>query len=263
MEIVYNEGQLSQYMRHAVAVSNDSPVLLDLFLDHAIEVDVDALCDGHQVLIGGVMEHIEQAGIHSGDSACALPPHTLSLEIQAELSRQVEVMARGLGVVGLMNTQFAIQGDIIYVLEVNPRASRTVPFVSKAIGLSLASLAAQCMIGRTFAELGNPTPRIPEYFSVKEAVFPFVKFPGVDPLLGPEMKSTGEVMGIGATFGEAFAKSQQGAGMTLPVAGTAFISVRERDKPQATKLAGALANAGFKLIEMDTAVCRCELSGHE
>jgi len=248
MEIVYNEAQLAQYMRHAVEVSNDSPVLLDLFLDHAIEVDVDALSDGRQVIIGGVMEHIEQAGIHSGDSACALPPHTLSLEIQAELSRQVEVMARGLGVVGLMNTQFAIQGDQIYVLEVNPRASRTVPFVSKAIGLSLASLAALCMAGRSLADLGNPSPRIPHYFSVKEAVFPFVKFPGVDPLLGPEMKSTGEVMGIGATFGEAFAKAQQGAGMTLPIGGTAFISVRERDKPQVTRLAAALAAAGFKLL---------------
>ncbi|MGE0337184.1 MAG: carbamoyl-phosphate synthase large subunit [Gammaproteobacteria bacterium] len=248
MEIVYNQQQLAQYMRQAVAVSNDSPVLLDHFLDHAIEVDVDALSDGRQVLIGGVMEHIEQAGIHSGDSACALPPHTLSLELQAELSRQVEVMARGLGVVGLMNTQFAIQGDSIFVLEVNPRASRTVPFVSKAIGLPLARLAALCMVGMPLTELGNPTPRVPHYFSVKEAVFPFVKFPGVDPLLGPEMKSTGEVMGIGATFGEAFAKSQQGAGMTLPVSGTAFISVRERDKPEATRLAAALVRAGFRMI---------------
>ncbi len=248
MEIVYNETQLSRYMRQAVAVSNDSPVLLDLFLDHAIEVDVDALCDGEQVLIGGVMEHIEQAGIHSGDSACALPPHTLSLAVQAELSRQVEVMARGLGVIGLMNTQFAIQGEHIFVLEVNPRASRTVPFVSKAVGISLAKLAALCMIGKRLVDLGNPVPRVPPYFSVKEAVFPFVKFPGVDPLLGPEMKSTGEVMGIGATFGEAFAKSQQGAGMTLPVGGTAFISVRERDKPQVVELARALSGAGFNLL---------------
>jgi len=248
MEIVYNETQLAQYMRQAVAVSNDSPVLLDHFLDHAIEVDVDALCDGKKVLIGGVMEHIEQAGIHSGDSACALPPHTLSAEIQAELSRQVEVMAKGLGVVGLMNTQFAIQGDQIYVLEVNPRASRTVPFVSKAIGLSLARIAALCMIEQSLEAQGSPVARVPEYFSVKEAVFPFVKFPGVDPLLGPEMKSTGEVMGIGATFGEAFAKSQQGAGMTLPVGGTAFISVRERDKAQSTRLARELAEAGFNII---------------
>jgi carbamoyl-phosphate synthase large subunit len=248
MEIVYNSDQLAQYMRQAVAVSNDSPVLLDHFLDHAIEVDVDALSDGTRVLIGGVMEHIEQAGIHSGDSACALPPHTLSPEVQAELSRQVEVMAKGLGVVGLMNTQFAIQGDQIFVLEVNPRASRTVPFVSKAIGLSLARLAALCMIGQSLDALGKPVARVPPYFSVKEAVFPFVKFPGVDPLLGPEMKSTGEVMGVGATFGEAFAKAQQGAGMTLPTGGTAFISVRERDKVQAIELARALAQAGFNLL---------------
>jgi carbamoyl-phosphate synthase large subunit len=248
MEIVYNPEQLAQYMRQAVAVSNDSPVLLDHFLDHAIEVDVDALSDGVKVLIGGVMEHIEQAGIHSGDSACALPPHTLSPEVQAELSRQVEVMAKGLGVVGLMNTQFAIQGDQIYVLEVNPRASRTVPFVSKAIGLSLARLAALCMIGQSLEAQGNPVAHVPGYFSVKEAVFPFVKFPGVDPLLGPEMKSTGEVMGVGVTFGEAFAKAQQGAGMTLPVGGTAFISVRERDKVQAVDLARALAQAGFGLL---------------
>jgi carbamoyl-phosphate synthase large subunit len=248
MEIVYNESQLTQYMRHAVAVSNDSPVLLDHFLDHAIEVDVDALCDGKDVLIGGVMEHIEQAGIHSGDSACALPPHTLSPAIQAELHRQVEVMARGLNVIGLMNTQFALQDDKIYVLEVNPRASRTVPFVSKATGMSLAKMAALCMIGQSFAEMGSPKTRHPSYFSVKEAVFPFVKFPGVDPLLGPEMKSTGEVMGIGATFGEAFAKSQQAVGMTLPTEGTAFISVRERDKAQAIALARGLLAAGFKIL---------------
>ncbi len=248
MEIVYNETQLAQYMRHAVAVSNDSPVLLDLFLNDAIEVDVDALCDGERVLVGGIMEHIEQAGIHSGDSACALPPHTLSTARQAELARQVELMARGLNVVGLMNTQFAIQGDDIYVLEVNPRASRTVPFVSKAIGLPLAKLAALCMIGKPLREQGSPEARTPDYFSVKEAVFPFVKFPGVDPLLGPEMKSTGEVMGIGQTFGEAFAKSQQGAGMTLPSGGTAFISVRDRDKPQVTQLAKSLVQAGFKIV---------------
>ena len=249
MEIVYTEAQLEQYMRHAVAVSHDSPVLLDRFLDHAIEVDVDALCDGEQVMIGGIMEHIEQAGIHSGDSACALPPHTLSAEIQAELARQVEIMARGLNVVGLMNTQFALQDGQIFVLEVNPRASRTVPFVSKAVGISLAKLATLCMIGRRLADLGVALrPPRPPYYSVKEAVFPFVKFPGVDPLLGPEMKSTGEVMGIGATFGEAFAKSQQAAGMTLPTAGTAFISVRERDKPAVVNLARALGAAGFKLI---------------
>ena len=248
MEIVYNETQLTQYMRHAVAVSNDSPVLLDHFLDHAIEVDVDALCDGSDVLIGGVMEHIEQAGIHSGDSACALPPHTLSAEIQIELHRQVKVMAHGLNVIGLMNTQFALQDDKIYVLEVNPRASRTVPFVSKATGLPLAKMAALCMIGESLRAQGSPRMRRPSYFSVKEAVFPFVKFPGVDPLLGPEMKSTGEVMGIGATFGEAFAKAQQAVGMTLPSLGTAFISVRERDKPQAAALAAGLVAAGFRIL---------------
>ncbi|MBI2800547.1 MAG: carbamoyl-phosphate synthase large subunit [Gammaproteobacteria bacterium] len=248
MEIVYNPAQLARYMRQAFAVSNDSPVLLDRFLDHAIEVDVDALCDGDRVVIGGVMEHIEQAGIHSGDSACALPPHTLSPAVQAELRRQVTVMAKGLNVIGLMNTQFAIQGEQIYVLEVNPRASRTVPFVSKAIGKPLAQIAALCMIGQSLPMIGFTSERRPSYFSVKEAVFPFAKFPGVDPLLGPEMKSTGEVMGVGTTFGEAFAKSQQAAGMTLPERGTAFVSVRERDKPLVVALARALAAAGFRIL---------------
>ncbi len=248
MKICYTEADLATYMRQAVAVSNDSPVLLDRFLDHAIEVDVDAICDGREVLIGGIMEHIEQAGIHSGDSACALPPHTLPDSVQDELRRQVAVMARGLDVIGLMNTQFAIQDGQIYVLEVNPRASRTVPFVSKAIGVPLAKVAALCMIGQTLDSLGNPVERRPPYYSVKEAVFPFAKFQGVDPLLGPEMKSTGEVMGVGATFGEAFAKAQQAAGMTLPAAGTAFVSVRERDKPAVVDLARALAEAGFRLV---------------
>ena len=248
MEIVYNEEALATYMRRAVAVSNDSPVLLDHFLDHAIEVDVDALSDGHEVVVGGIMEHIEQAGIHSGDSACALPPHTLTQELQDEIRRQVVLMARGLGVIGLMNTQFAIQDGKIFVLEVNPRASRTVPFVSKATGASLAWQAALCMVGQRLSDLvPNGVPQ-PAYFSVKEAVFPFVKFQGVDPLLGPEMKSTGEVMGVGATFGEAFAKSQQAAGMTLPAGGTAFVSVREADKPQAVALARQLADIGFRIV---------------
>ena len=248
MEIVYNETALSTYMRQAVQVSNDSPVLLDRYLDHAIEVDVDALCDGEHVLIGGIMEHIEQAGIHSGDSACALPPHTLSAATQDALREQIATMARGLGVVGLMNTQFAIQDDRIYVLEVNPRASRTVPFVSKAIGIPLAKLAAKCMVGLSLPQLGATEERVPDYYSVKEAVFPFAKFQGVDPLLGPEMKSTGEVMGVGATFGEAFAKSQQAAGMTLPSTGTAFVSVREADKPAAVELARRLTAAGFRIV---------------
>ncbi len=248
MEIVYNEAALSTYMRQAVQVSNDSPVLLDRYLDHAIEVDVDALCDGENVLIGGIMEHIEQAGIHSGDSACALPPHTLSAATQDALREQIATMARGLGVVGLMNTQFAIQDDRIYVLEVNPRASRTVPFVSKAIGIPLAKLAAKCMVGLSLPQLGATQERVPDYYSVKEAVFPFAKFQGVDPLLGPEMKSTGEVMGVGDTFGEAFAKSQQAAGMTLPSGGTAFVSVREADKPAAVELARRLTAAGFRIV---------------
>ena len=248
MEIVYNVDALSIYMRRAVAVSNDSPVLLDRFLDHAIEVDVDALSDGETVVVGGIMEHIEQAGIHSGDSACALPPHTLTLELQAVIRRQVVIMARGLGVIGLMNTQFAIQDGQIFVLEVNPRASRTVPFVSKATGAPLAKLAALCMVGQRLQDLVPTGIRQPTYYSVKEAVFPFVKFQGVDPLLGPEMKSTGEVMGIGITFGEAFAKSQQAAGMSLPSGGTAFVSVRESDKPAALGLAHRLAAAGFKIV---------------
>jgi len=248
MEIVYNDADLERYMLAAVAVSNESPVLLDHFLESAIEIDVDAICDGTDVLIGGIMEHIEQAGVHSGDSACALPPHTLSAAVQDEIRRQVDVMARGLGVIGLMNVQFAIQGDDIYVLEVNPRASRTAPFVSKAIGVSLPYVAARCMMGETLVAQGVGGERVPPYYSVKEAVFPFVKFPGVDPLLGPEMKSTGEVMGIGATFGEAFGKAQQAAGMALPTGGTAFISVRDVDKPAVVPLARALFDYGFRIV---------------
>jgi carbamoyl-phosphate synthase large subunit len=248
MEIVYDETELKRYMRNAVAVSNESPVLLDRFLEQAIEVDVDAVCDGTDVYIGGIMEHIEQAGVHSGDSACALPPHTLSKALQTEIGRQVALMARELNVVGLMNTQFAIQGDDIYVLEVNPRASRTVPFVSKATGVPLARISALCMVGRTLAEQGIGVLPPPQFFSVKEAVMPFIKFPGVDVLLGPEMKSTGEVMGIGDTFGEAFSKAQQGASMSLPVGGTAFISVKDKDKAEAVGLAARLHELGFKII---------------
>ena len=248
MEIVYSDADLEKYMRDAVAVSNESPVLLDRFLDRAIEIDVDAVSDGETVVIGGIMEHIEQAGIHSGDSACALPPHTLSSSLQDEMRRQVVAMAKGLGVVGLMNTQFAVQDDEVFVIEVNPRASRTVPFVSKAIGKPLAKIAARCMVGEKLTDLGYTEERIPKYYSVKEAVFPFVKFPGVDPLLGPEMKSTGEVMGVGGSFGEAFGKSQFAASMKLPSSGTAFISVRDQDKPQAVELAKGLLDQGFKLI---------------
>ncbi|MEM7466939.1 MAG: carbamoyl-phosphate synthase large subunit [Pseudomonadota bacterium] len=248
MEIVYSDADLEKYMRDAVAVSNESPVLLDRFLDKAIEIDVDAVSDGDSVVVGGIMEHIEQAGIHSGDSACALPPHTLSNSLQDEMRRQVIAMAKGLGVVGLMNTQFAVQANEVYVIEVNPRASRTVPFVSKVIGKPLAKIAARCMVGEKLADLGLTAERIPAYFSVKEAVFPFVKFPGVDPILGPEMKSTGEVMGVGSSFGEAFGKSQVAASMKLPASGTAFISVREQDKPKAIELAVELRKSGFNIL---------------
>jgi carbamoyl-phosphate synthase large subunit len=223
-------------------------VLLDRFLSDATEVDVDAVCDGEQVLIGGVMEHIEQAGVHSGDSACSLPPYSLTAAIEAELRRQTVELAHGLKVVGLMNVQFAIQKDVIYVLEVNPRASRTVPFVGKATGVPLAKIAARCMVGRTLAQQGVKGEVIPGYFSVKEAVFPFVKFPGVDTILGPEMKSTGEVMGVGKTFGEAFVKSQLAASAKLPETGTAFISVRDGDKLPVVPVARDLVELGFRLI---------------
>ncbi len=262
MEIVYNDRDLENYVHAAVAVSNESPVLLDRFLESAIEVDVDAICDGTDVLIGGIMEHIEQAGVHSGDSACALPPHTLSAAVQAEIKRQVAMMARGLKVIGLMNVQFALQGDDIYVLEVNPRASRTAPFVSKAIGFSLPYVAARCMVGDSLVQQ-QVSERRPSYYSVKEAVFPFVKFPGVDPLLGPEMKSTGEVMGIGATFGEAFGKAQQAANMALPSTGTAFISVRDADKAAVVELARTLIRRGFTLVATKGTANRLREAGVE
>jgi len=248
MEIVREEADLQRYMREAVKVSNDSPVLLDRFLNDAIEVDVDAISDGKQVLIGGIMEHIEQAGVHSGDSACSLPPYSLSAEIQDEIRRQTIAMARALNVVGLMNVQFALQGDTVYVLEVNPRASRTVPFVSKATGIQLAKVAARCMAGRSLAEQGFAKEVVPPYFSVKEAVFPFAKFQGVDTLLGPEMKSTGEVMGVGASFGEAFVKSQLAAGVKLPKGGAAFISVRNADKQKIVEIGAQLIDLGFTLF---------------
>ncbi len=248
MEIVHQEEDLRRYMREAVQVSNDSPVLLDHFLSDAVEVDVDALSDGRDVIIGGIMEHIEEAGVHSGDSACSLPPYSLSPAVQDRLRQQMRAMALELEVVGLMNAQFAIQGDAIYILEVNPRASRTVPYVSKATGRPLAKIAARCMVGRSLADQGIAGEIIPAYYSVKEAVFPFVKFPGVDPLLGPEMKSTGEVMGIGRSFGEAFAKAQLGAGDQLPRGGRAFISVRDIDKARAVDIARDLERLGFTLV---------------
>ncbi len=248
MEIVYEEADLARYMRDAVHVSNDSPVLLDRFLDDAIEVDIDAVCDGERVVIAGIMEHIEQAGVHSGDSACSLPPHSLSAEIQQALRIQVEQMARGLQVIGLMNTQFAVQKNEIFVLEVNPRASRTIPFVSKATGIPFAKVAARCMVGQTLLKQGVTAEITPPYFSVKEAVFPFIKFPGVDPILGPEMKSTGEVMGVGVTFEEAFAKAQLGAGQALPRSGKVFISVRPQDRPHLQELGRAFRLRGFEIL---------------
>ena len=248
MEVVHGEEDLAAYMDAAIQVSNDSPVLLDRFLDLAIEVDVDCICDGERVLIGGIMEHIEQAGVHSGDSGCSLPPFSLSDEIQKELRAQVVKLAKGLNVIGLMNTQFAIQGDVIYLLEVNPRASRTVPFVSKAIGVPLAKIAAKTMVGEKLADQGFVNQRVPEYYSVKEAVFPFIKFPGSDPILGPEMKSTGEVMGIGRSFGEAYAKAQLASGVVLPRQGVALLSVRDRDKEGAVELARILVERGFEIV---------------
>ncbi|CEA06760.1 carbamoyl phosphate synthase large subunit [Pseudomonas saudimassiliensis] len=248
MEIVYQEEELKRYLRDAVKVSNDSPVLLDHFLNCAIEIDVDAVSDGTDVVIGAIMQHIEQAGIHSGDSACSLPPYSLSAEVQDQMRDQVKRMALELGVVGLMNVQLALQGDTIYVIEVNPRASRTVPFVSKCIGRSLAQIAARVMAGKTLKELGFTEEVIPPFFAVKEAVFPFAKFPGVDPILGPEMKSTGEVMGVGDSFAEAFAKSQLGASEVLPTSGTVFISVREDDKPFVADMAGELVELGFEIV---------------
>ncbi|MBA4112586.1 MAG: carbamoyl phosphate synthase large subunit [Verminephrobacter sp.] len=253
MEIVHEQRDLERYMREAVKVSNDSPVLLDRFLSNAIECDVDCVRDSAGVtFIGGVMEHIEQAGVHSGDSACSLPPYYLSKATVDEIKRQTAAMAQGLNVVGLMNVQFAIQEvdgqDVIYVLEVNPRASRTVPFVSKATGIQLAKVAARCMAGQTLASQGITKEVTPPYFSVKEAVFPFVKFPGVDTILGPEMKSTGEVMGVGKTFGEAFVKSQLGAGTKLPTSGKVFLTVKNADKARAVDIARQLVQLGFELV---------------
>ena len=256
MEIVHDQASLERYMREAVKVSNDSPALLDRFLNDAIEVDVDCLSDGKRTFIGGVMEHIEQAGVHSGDSACSLPPYSLAKNTIEELKRQTSLMAKGLNVVGLMNVQFAIQHqevngklqDVVYVLEVNPRASRTVPFVSKATGKQLAKIAARCMVGQSLEQQGIEKEVIPPYFSVKEAVFPFVKFPGVDTILGPEMKSTGEVMGVGKSFGEAFVKSQMAAGVNLPRTGKVFLSVKDSDKPRAVKVAKALVQMGFTIM---------------
>ena len=248
MEIVHEQEDLERYMREAVKVSHDSPVLLDRFLNDAIEIDIDAISDGKSVVIGGIMEHIEQAGVHSGDSACSLPPYSIDEKKQNELISQTKKMASKLNVLGLMNVQFALQGDDIYVLEVNPRASRTVPFVSKAIGKPLAKIAARCMAGESLASQKLTTEVKPKFFSVKEAVFPFIKFPGVDVILGPEMKSTGEVMGVGSSFAEAFIKSQMGASMNLPTKGTAFISVRKEDHKKIVEVAHALKKLGFSLV---------------
>jgi carbamoyl-phosphate synthase large subunit len=248
MEIVYKEDELKRYMREAVQVSEDSPVLLDYFLNAAVEVDIDAVSDGKQVVIGAIMQHIEQAGVHSGDSACSLPPYSLPKEQQDEMRDMVKRMALELGVIGLMNVQLAVQDGEIYVIEVNPRASRTVPFVSKCIGVSLAKISARCMVGVTLEQQKFTSEIIPVHFNVKEAVFPFNKFPSVDPILGPEMKSTGEVMGCGETFGEAFAKSQWGAGERLPKTGRVFLSVRDADKPGVVAVARELVDLGFDLI---------------
>ena len=265
MEIVHEPRDLERYMREAVKVSNDSPVLLDRFLNDAIECDVDCLSDGKRVFIGGVMEHIEQAGVHSGDSACSLPPYSLSQATVDELKRQTAAMAKALNVVGLMNVQFAIQQkggeDIVYVLEVNPRASRTVPYVSKATGVSLAKVAARCMAGQSLDSQGVETEVVPAYYSVKEAVFPFNKFPGVDPVLGPEMRSTGEVMGVGKTFGEALFKSQLAAGSRLPEKGTVLMTVKDSDKPQAVEVARALHTLGYPIVATRGTASAIEAAG--
>ncbi len=248
MEIVYNKEELNRYMRTTVKVGNDSPVLLDYFLNAAIEIDVDLVSDGKQVVVGAIMQHIEQAGVHSGDSACSLPPYNLSAEVQDRIREQVTALAKELNVVGLMNTQLAYQDGDLYIIEVNPRASRTVPFVSKCIGVSLAKVAARCMAGTSLAEQGFTKEIIPKTFAVKEAVFPFNKFPGVDPILGPEMKSTGEVMGVGDTFAEAFSKSQLGAGEKIAKTGNVFISVRDADKPKVVEVARHFHELGFAVV---------------
>ncbi len=248
MEIVYDGASLGRYMRHAVRASPEHPVLIDKFLEDAIEVDVDAVSDGSDVVIGGIMEHIERAGVHSGDSACSLPPYSIDAEVQADIRRQTVALARELGVVGLMNVQYAVKDRVVYVLEVNPRASRTVPFVSKAIGIPLAKIAARCMVGRSLRAQGFTREIVPAHVSVKEAVFPFIKFPGVDTVLGPEMKSTGEVMGIDATFGAAFAKAQSGGGTLLPTSGSVFVSVPPVFYDAAVPIAQRLARAGFRIL---------------
>lgn len=248
MQIVHDSSQLDTYMREAVTVSPEHPVLVDRFLANAIEVDVDALCDGTQAVIAGIMEHIEEAGIHSGDSACSLPPYSLPRFLIEEIERSTRALALELGVVGLMNVQFAIADESVYVLEVNPRASRTVPFVSKAIGVPIAQLAARVMAGKSLVELGFTSEVVPSHVSVKEAVFPFVKFPAVDTLLGPEMKSTGEVMGIDREFGRAYAKAQRGAGMDLPTRGTVLVSLRDEDKASGAGALRVLQEEGFALV---------------
>ena len=261
MQVIYHEQELIRYMRKAEGVTAKTPLLLDHFLDAAIEVDVDAVCDGKDVLIGGILEHIEQAGIHSGDSTCVLPPHSLSAEIQDQLRDQMHQMALALGVVGLINAQFAIQDNQIYILEVNPRASRTVPFIAKATGISLAKIAARCMVGVSLAEQGFTQELIPAYFSVKKPVFPFAKFPGVDPILGPEMRSTGEVMGVAVEFSSAYAKSELAAGEIIPREGTVFLSVRDRDKEQLVDLARRFHKLGFQLVSTRGTARTLELAG--
>ncbi|GAA0707263.1 carbamoyl-phosphate synthase large subunit [Dyella marensis] len=261
MEIVYGDADLSRYIREAVQVSNDSPVLLDRFLDHAVEVDVDIIADAEgNVLVGGIMEHIEEAGVHSGDSSCSLPPYSLSKEVQDELRRQSALMARELKVIGLMNTQFAIQGDTVFILEVNPRASRTVPFVSKATGVPLAKIAARAMAGRTLTAQGTTKEVIPSYYSVKEAIFPFLKFQNVDPILGPEMRSTGEVMGVGRSFGAAFARGHDAAGIKTPPKGKVFVSVRDADKDRLLPVAKDAVSRGFSLVATEGTAAY--LAGH-
>jgi carbamoyl-phosphate synthase large subunit len=249
MEIVYADDELRDYMQRSIKITKDSPILLDRFLDDAIEVDVDAVCDGEHVLIGGIMEHIEQAGVHSGDSACSLPPFSLKENIQNELRDNMRKMAKELGVVGLINAQFAIKDNKIYVLEVNPRAARTVPFISKVIGVSLAKVAACCMIGKSLTKQNMLNERVPDFFAVKKSVFPFEKFPGVDPILGPEMRSTGEVMGVGDNFAQAYAKSELATlSPQIPAQGNALISVRDADKPGIIEIAKKLQQFGYKII---------------
>jgi len=248
MDIVHGEDELRRYMNEAVKVSNDSPVLLDRFLDHAIEVDVDVVCDGQRVIVGGIMEHIEEAGVHSGDSSCSLPPFSLSEEIIAEIAEQTRRLALALNVIGLMNAQFAVRENEIFVLEVNPRAARTVPFVAKATGVPLARIAARCMVGDTLEKQGITEDLKSKFYSIKEPKYPFIKFPGVDPILGPEMRSTGEAMGVGLTFGAAVARAQQAVGIEAAAAGCAFLSVRDADKARLLEVARELRQRGFKLI---------------